>query len=318
MASSLETRVVCPACGVKYKWDPEFAGRKIKCKCGEILRLPKAAGAPATVEPAQSTASSASKAVFPSAERPCPSCGSTVKSGAVICLNCGFHLAEGKKLQTAVVGADDAPGAPAAGPKPAPLSSPWLQQQLSRVSKTAAEQEAFDRREARRLVFIETYVPLILITIGLGLILLDVFVTFPKYGAHWYPATWTPGEIKMSGAIQTGLVLGIQIPCLVLGIFAVAKIFGSSFGPFLRAMLKLLALGIVTTGVNACFGSLLSGMTQGLPVPGAGQIKFAVSFGVFWALSASLFEMEVMESLVLYGITVFLPIMAALLLMTVF
>ena len=37
----------------------------------------------------------------------CPNCGSTMKPDAVICVNCGFNRAEGKKLDTQVVA--DAP-----------------------------------------------------------------------------------------------------------------------------------------------------------------------------------------------------------------
>src|SRR2546428_274319 len=31
----------CQECGKSYKWKPEFAGRKVKCKCGYVMTAPK-------------------------------------------------------------------------------------------------------------------------------------------------------------------------------------------------------------------------------------------------------------------------------------
>src|SRR4051794_13791942 len=34
----------CDQCGKEYKWKPEFAGRKVKCKCGFVMTAPAKAG----------------------------------------------------------------------------------------------------------------------------------------------------------------------------------------------------------------------------------------------------------------------------------
>src|SRR5436190_22858113 len=44
MATSNQPMIVCPSCGKRYSWKAELAGRKIKCKCGQVTTVP--AGAP--------------------------------------------------------------------------------------------------------------------------------------------------------------------------------------------------------------------------------------------------------------------------------
>ncbi|MEM9419172.1 MAG: hypothetical protein AAGA25_09015, partial [Planctomycetota bacterium] len=45
----------------------------------------------------------------------CPACNSPLREGAVICMNCGFNLMEGAKVQTVVESAPAEDTAPAAG-----------------------------------------------------------------------------------------------------------------------------------------------------------------------------------------------------------
>ena len=37
-----EAKFSCNNCGKSYKWKPEFAGRKVKCKCGYVMTAPAA------------------------------------------------------------------------------------------------------------------------------------------------------------------------------------------------------------------------------------------------------------------------------------
>lgn len=32
--------IVCEGCGKKYRWKPELAGKKVKCKCGQMIEIP--------------------------------------------------------------------------------------------------------------------------------------------------------------------------------------------------------------------------------------------------------------------------------------
>jgi hypothetical protein len=335
MAEPSDARVSCPACGLRYKWVADLAGRKLKCKCGVVMRLPKtatgkptlerkdndAAPAAATQSPSKQAAAdsydldlpeSELQAVAPAATEAvktpgkCPSCGVSVKKGAVICLNCGFNFAEGKKLETRLAeGGEDADGkGKAAQPE-------WLKKKLDGMSQKSSTKKKEEEEAAKRARLTEVYVPLILLGVGLLLILIDIFVTYPAFAVNNSSST-TVGEARMEAAISNFLTILVQLPCLVVGIFVVARLFGSAFGTFLIAMLKLAALGVVTSGVNAIVGSLMARITEGLPVPGVGQVKFAVAYGVFLTIASALFDMDFLESLLLYAITVLLPIIVVI------
>lgn len=45
MSASSPPKFACASCGKQYTWKPELAGRKAKCKCGEVMTVPKAVGA---------------------------------------------------------------------------------------------------------------------------------------------------------------------------------------------------------------------------------------------------------------------------------
>src|SRR5438034_383925 len=49
MSQVEEAKFSCKNCGKSYKWKPEFAGRKVKCKCGYVMTAP--AAPPASDEP---------------------------------------------------------------------------------------------------------------------------------------------------------------------------------------------------------------------------------------------------------------------------
>src|SRR5215471_14931347 len=32
--------ITCPTCSKEYRWKPELAGKRVKCKCGEVIAVP--------------------------------------------------------------------------------------------------------------------------------------------------------------------------------------------------------------------------------------------------------------------------------------
>ena len=46
----------CPSCGKEYKWKPELAGKKGKCKCGGVLAIPARPPGSATASPGAAAA----------------------------------------------------------------------------------------------------------------------------------------------------------------------------------------------------------------------------------------------------------------------
>ena len=98
-------KVKCGNCSAQFKAKEELAGRRVKCpKCQNPVTIkaptaaarqaPKRAGNPLLdILDEEDVRSRASGPI-------CDNCGSEVKRGAVICIDCGFNLETGDRLET--------------------------------------------------------------------------------------------------------------------------------------------------------------------------------------------------------------------------
>jgi hypothetical protein len=116
---NVASKFSCGSCGKSYAWKPEIAGKRVKCKCGQPLLIPKTdpagGAAPGGLDDFAALAADAGAAVAAPAARggpTCPGCGAGVEPSAVICVNCGQNLKTGQKLKTAKVGAGGAAAVP--------------------------------------------------------------------------------------------------------------------------------------------------------------------------------------------------------------
>ena len=109
MTEAGDQRIECPQCGKKYRWKPQLAGKKVRCKCSAVITVP--AQLPAAEEQTYGLDlgdSDAGIAVAQAAqseaggEESCPSCGAQVPASAVICVSCGFNLATSSQMETKV------------------------------------------------------------------------------------------------------------------------------------------------------------------------------------------------------------------------
>src|SRR5256885_10013264 len=104
MSQVEEARFTCETCGKSYRWKPEFAGRKVKCKCGYVMTAP--AAPPGGDEPDLDAlydladAGKEAAAAAPPSVR-CPSCMSEMEPGTSVCAACGFHAKTGKPAKAA-------------------------------------------------------------------------------------------------------------------------------------------------------------------------------------------------------------------------
>src|SRR5678815_2959020 len=102
----------CGGCGKTYKWKPQLAGKKAKCKCGHVMTVPKEL--PAEEEDglgdlyALAEEASAKKHEAVAEGLRCPSCGGSITPGEAMCTGCGFNLKTGRRIS-----ADTGGGAPA-------------------------------------------------------------------------------------------------------------------------------------------------------------------------------------------------------------
>lgn len=133
MSDRSKNWVVCPACGKKYRWKSELAGKKVRCACGKAMRMPAAssprssAGDNSTADLAERKAAGhrldkvlgetaiergydldlngelrAARDVKSKRQAPCPECDQLLAQEAVLCVNCGFNRESGRVMETEV------------------------------------------------------------------------------------------------------------------------------------------------------------------------------------------------------------------------
>lgn len=120
MSSSNADKVTCEHCQRAYAWQEKYAGKKVRCKCGQAIRFPAkrpsedeislnldsgidldlGAMPEGAIHPPMSL--SASKKPKQSGKPICPSCYEAVRKGAVICVACGFNIKSGSKIKIEV------------------------------------------------------------------------------------------------------------------------------------------------------------------------------------------------------------------------
>ncbi|RMF39255.1 MAG: zinc-ribbon domain-containing protein [Planctomycetota bacterium] len=102
-------------CGQILKVPDQMAGKAGKCpKCKQVIKIPtpkpqaaaKGSGAKTSTAPAADPGLSGLDALFEEVGLvqktgpTCPDCGNEVKPGAILCTNCGYNLQTGEKLST--------------------------------------------------------------------------------------------------------------------------------------------------------------------------------------------------------------------------
>lgn len=119
-------KVTC-VCGQSFAAKDELAGRRVKCpKCSQPLAIPAAGAIPAApagpqLQPmaAPAPAPVAAQPVSPgglfdevglssapTGTMPCPGCRAPMPMGGVVCVQCGYNLRLGRRMETMRIGAD--------------------------------------------------------------------------------------------------------------------------------------------------------------------------------------------------------------------
>ena len=98
-------KVKCGSCSAQFKAKDELAGRRVKCpKCQKpvVIAAPPVAAPKASARAANPLLDILDEEdVQARARGPmCENCGSEVKRGTVICIDCGFNLETGDQLET--------------------------------------------------------------------------------------------------------------------------------------------------------------------------------------------------------------------------
>lgn len=353
---SESSSITCPNCGKQYKWKPQLAGKKTQCSgCQQKLRIPVKPDDPVEAiggllkdqshesEGAYELAfdddqdkhldpnagrskggQSVSKAPPPMTPDNCPACNTRLKPGAVICINCGYNVAEGKKLQTNIAkdtgGADDAKGGGAARPAPdLGAYSKAAQRTMLDADALAIDQERDSHRK-------DVVIPLILLGIGVVGLLANAFGIYRflfnmraqrafelevELAQQWgTPPPTAPAQMTLIDSMMPLIInvaaLVIQLPMFLLAIFLVSKMFGSSFGRIGSALLKMLAIAVFvnmgTTIASNVFQLMMSGM-GGMTL----GMSLGVNFLIFFPIAMWLYELELMETVTIWFMVFVLP-----------
>lgn len=315
MAESSSPRIACPHCGKQYKWKPQLAGRKTQCTgCGQKMRLPQepggkvepiggllkdkpdeSAGGYEVAVPGEDDAA-AGRVAAGSAPDHCPACNAKLKPGAVICINCGYHVGKGQKLQTSV-GA--APPQPVARNVPTPTESSSFTAAAAlggRGTDAAIAEEP--RREVPQNVR-DIWVPVGLVVLGFAVAILQQMMFSP-----------TPLGI-MSAVIAVTVQLVVYVPLLLVALFLAVKLLDVSFGSLWTGLLKLMAVVLGPSAVGAIvavasaplIGSLMGSLTGSV-----------VSVAFYWGLLMFLFGLDLGETFMLVVIIFVMKLAGAFLL----
>lgn len=290
---SSASKFACDGCGKSYSWKPELAGRRVKCKCSQVMTVP--ASDPSQSEPAPdgfddlyalaegTTVETA--AVTPSAfsrGTTCPNCGATMESGAVLCVSCGHNTKTGKKMKTQSArgggGSGGAPvlaGAVAGGGGSAMLGYAAL---ATRRRTSEGEERSGD-------VFFhpvkDLYIPAALILLGT---ILSCVVMVNYYNIHNF------GVVLLAVAIQSILSIVLSIPGILLAI----KLFDLGIGPIGPGMMKLAACAIAPGALGDIVGKVMLGSMMGY----GGYVGWIVTYISTVAIFMSLLEMDYFEVVV--------------------
>jgi len=336
----------CPSCDKRYRWKPTMAGKKVACKsCGAKLRVPdepggvperveggggsstpKSGGADAAggagneggyelADPEAGANQAAAKPAAAGSDGKCPSCNRTMKPGAVVCLNCGFNLKTGSKLSTQVAtdAGDEGASQPKGGAGGSPAVDPSVLSRTVFDGRSKVDDAELDADLQRENQWKYLYTPLILIGVGLVWTLINIAVLGPLANESHFVTQAQGGGTAVSNAIRAGIVavnfvarLIIQVPLTLGGLFIVASLFGTSFGTLGSAMLRLLAVVIVVGAFNDTMDLGLDILTGGFGGIGF-MLKVSASLLVFFGVAMWQLETDILETMVLWGLTVFLP-----------
>ncbi|MBC7782278.1 MAG: hypothetical protein H7144_00445, partial [Burkholderiales bacterium] len=98
-------RFKCQSCGKTYAWKMELAGKKVRCKCGTPVLVPKPAVSETADDPSLDDLYALSgddrpQAAVASNSIRCPSCQADVEAGTMICVSCGMDFKSGTRVLT--------------------------------------------------------------------------------------------------------------------------------------------------------------------------------------------------------------------------
>ncbi len=269
MSSSARAPIVCTGCNRKFAWKPELAGRKVKCKCGDVL-----------IVRGMTHEGEQHHAAWPAARPRSAPPPADDDLGGLMAL-----AADADRAAAAMpVEIRDVP-VPAAAPAAAPaaVAKPRGQQAAGTLAQARAAKAAAAMIDPVR----DLYVPVALILAGMAM--------YVGFYAHQY---------ELGGSALTMVSIGLSVltllktAVLVVGALLLAGPLGVGFGTVGPAVRKLAAISVFSDGATAWVDLLTAGTLghhHGGTI-GYGPIGWLASVAIYLAGMVYLFSMDVMDA----------------------
>ena len=284
MTNEGEQSITCTACDRQYRWKQELAGRKMKCKCGEVVVMPNQ---PDDIDDLYTMAGLESSASPQKTN--CDSCGTRIKPGAAICINCGYNLKTGDVVVTAI----NAPATGQGAPAPAQaVGGIYANAMASRKKHTDINSRSDSKMQKQKNVFIP-----------LGLIASSLVVVF-AYQMFFADDILSPLQAVTYISLSTAVI----IPILLIGLYIASSVIGISYGPLHTGLLKLLAIYLAPEACQSIINIIMGDYTL---------LGWFVSLIIYYALTMYLFELDPDETFYTIIILTITKIIASIFLVTV-
>ena len=313
--TTTEPKFNCSTCGKEYRWKPELAGKKAKCKCGNVIPVPtkSPAAAPAAARPApkpdaevdfdglyalaqEEKKATRAAAVDESAGYRCPSCSTTLPPGQSVCPNCRYDMRTGARVAMAG-GAPMAAGAVAAAPTAGIMAAARGYASATPTARGATLPYAAGGRSAAGKVdedvlyeggkFRSLYLPL-------GLIVLGILFYFGQVAF---------ANDKLSAGVMVGLVAArivLDSVLIFLAMLIAVRGFDMGFGAFGPGILKIMAVAMAPGALGQMIEEMMGGELGAMMVGGL------VTIVLYFTLIQVLFNLDLGETFLLvfliYGV----------------
>ncbi|MEM6312558.1 MAG: hypothetical protein AAF743_00610 [Planctomycetota bacterium] len=258
----------CGACGKRWPWMTERAGKKARCTCGHVMRVP--ATPEEFLEEGGEDLYGLAQDEFqpvapPTAERLCPACGVGLDAAAVLCVACGYDLRAGRKIGPTA-------DAPVASPAPGGNGTDALREKLGVAptrAKLGVDEDKFAKPEP---AWRKTFLPLAMIVLGIAF-------TFVRH--MWLP----DGKGFAVGAhcVVPGLTdILTNLATTVAACFGIAWLAGFDFPNEIPVtILKLCGVALLPSALAGIAGAPLDELNGALVTTLGGA---ALTFGAFLAV----------------------------------
>jgi hypothetical protein len=264
-------KFACSQCGKSYKWKPELAGKKVKCKCGNVMQVP--AADPVAAEPEvdldslYELAAEEKKATKRQSEEPvgfrCPSCHGDLAIGAVVCANCGFNLKTGSRATASKPAAQLAfAGAPAGAAQNA-VPSAMVGYGTARTGAANIEVDYLGENPIKELGL-----PAALLLAGVGVLI------FQEAGSGGF----------VEALPRIGLSLIINLVFSFIGMFAVMRLFEVSFGAPGPALIKAAACCVLPAAIAGVVGGMVGSDSFFVRMMVSAMLMMPLTYACFYFL----------------------------------